>query len=181
MSNRIFASLICLATLALPTTAQADDETVFDNGVLHFDVADGVLIENTRVGTVDVIIARTSNAFSGTVSSRSFVSITIFRDNECTAETCRARVLARLQSGLAEAQVRPSALPDDPSEPLSLRIAHDGAVAECELRAHDAGAGTVVVTYAQFDTDETIPQLATLLASIELGPAPEVDESTQEH
>jgi hypothetical protein len=181
VNSRILAPLTCLVLIAVPVVAQADDDRTFDNGVVHFEVADTVLVESTTVGTVDVIVARTASARSGAVDSHSFVSVSIFRENACDPEGCRERILDGLQTTLEGAQVRPSELPDDPSEPLTMRIAHSGAVAEGELRAFDAGSGTVVVTYAQFDTSENTPELATLLASIELGPAPETDDSTEEH
>jgi hypothetical protein len=178
---RTITHLICLLCIGVPALVQAEDSAqTFDNGVLHFNVAPGVLIETTRVGTVDVIVARTANARSGAVDSHSFVSLTIFDARECDPEGCRARVLAGLQAVLDDAQVRPSELPDDPSEPLTLRIAHEGAVVEGEIRAFDSGQGSVVVTYAQLDTSESVPELATLLASVALGAAPEPD-SAEDH
>lgn len=158
----IFFSAFAACTLLAGAAAAEDTPNYFENDVLHFAVSDGVLVSTTTIEGVDVIMAQSSDQRSGAASGNSFVSISIYRD-DCTVETCRERVLA----GLNAAFEGNSTVDGD-----LITIEHEGVQARGEIDVLDAGAGTIVVTYAQFDREEHAARLAALLPTLALGPAP---------
>lgn len=84
MIRRLAAlALVALPLLARAAPAHAEDPW-FENGVVHFQVPDLVLVDSTRVrapeGPVDVITVRPSQTLMGGVTGPSFVSLTIFHE-----------------------------------------------------------------------------------------------------
>lgn len=176
-AETVKSTVAALAALIISPLAHADGGvSYFDDGVIHFEVGDNVVVSQMGVGDVRVITARTT-ASSGTVESLSFVTLTVF-DGACAPTDCRDRILSGLTSTLGDSLSRPATLPSDPSTPVDLAIAHDGAEAAGELRVLYDDGGLVVVAYTQIDSGEGVPELATLAASVALGPAsaPSTDE-----
>jgi hypothetical protein len=158
----IFFSAFAACTLLAGAASAEDTPNYFENEVLHFEVEAGVLVTTTTIEGVDVIMAQMSDPLSGAASGHSFVSISIYRD-DCTVETCVERVLASLRAAFEGTATQ---------DGNSLTVEREGVQARGEVDVHDAGGGTVVVTYAQFDRSERSPQLAALLPSLALGPVP---------
>ncbi len=157
-----FISAFAACTLLAATASAEDAPSYFENDVLHFEMADGVLVSSTDVNGVEVIMAQGSNALSGAAEGNSFVSISIYR-NECTVDECADRVLTALETAFEDTSTRNG---------NTLTIRYGEVEARGEVDAIDAGDGTVVITYAQFDRNEQSAALAQLLPTLELGPVP---------
>lgn len=180
------------AALASAAAVAGDLPTqTFDNGVLHFESAPGLLITSTDVrapeGVVEVIVVQPTDANSGAVSSPSFVSLTVFRAALDGGTQPIDAVLGGVRASLPGADLRQTdaaerTLFGERVAPQQLVLSRDGAQATA-MAAQVAGEGDlVVVVYDQRAAGEGAEVGAALdgvVASLAFGPAPEPEPAQE--